>query len=772
MEQPMMMDEGGVPTASTDSTPTGDSLAGGQTARTTKGKTKSSRKRTLRKVRLTPNALLVMRKRYLKKDHKGEPAETPEELFWRVAQAIAEADANYGATEEEVEETAVRFYNLMTSLDFMPNSPTLMNAGTELGQLSACFVLPVGDSLEEIFEAVKHAAKIHQSGGGTGFSFSRLRPEGDVVKSTNGVASGPVSFMAVFDSATDTIKQGGRRRGANMGILRVDHPDIERFITCKHDNDRLTNFNISVAITDAFMKALEEDEEYDLVNPRTGEKTGRLSARKVFDQIVQSAWKNGEPGVIFIDTINKDNPTPHVGRIESTNPCGEQPLLPYESCNLGSINLSHMVKDGGIDYEHLKEVVWEAVHFLDNVIDVNKYPLAKIREMTLANRKIGLGVMGFADMLVALGIPYNSEEAVETAEEVMAFIQRESKAASAALGKTRGNFPNFKGSVHDPEKGGAGPYMRNATTTTIAPTGTISILAGCSSGVEPIFAVTFVRKVLDGEELLEVHPLFEKAAKEKGFYSRELMKRIASKASIQDFSEIPEEVRRVFVVAHDVTPEWHIRIQAAFQRHTDNAVSKTINFPNSATPQDVYDAYIQAYKSGCKGLTIYRDGSRDVQVLNIQKKPDYPQVEPRPRPDKTIGATERINTGCGKLYVTINRDEYGFCEVFAQMGKAGGCAYSQIEATARLISLALRSGVRIESIIRQLMGIRCPSPVWQNGEQILSCTDAIAKVLNHQAQANVESALQEMGACPDCGASVEHEGGCIVCRACGFSRCA
>jgi ribonucleoside-diphosphate reductase alpha chain len=768
----MMMDEGGVPTASTDSTPTGDSLAGGQTARTTMGKTKSSRKRTLRKVRLTPNALLVMRKRYLKKDHKGEPAETPEELFWRVAQAIAEADANYGATDEEVEETAVRFYNLMTSLDFMPNSPTLMNAGTELGQLSACFVLPVGDSLEEIFEAVKHAAKIHQSGGGTGFSFSRLRPEGDVVKSTNGVASGPVSFMAVFDSATDTIKQGGRRRGANMGILRVDHPDIERFITCKHDNDRLTNFNISVAITDAFMKALEEDEEYDLVNPRTGEKTGRLSARKVFDRIVQSAWKNGEPGVIFIDTINKDNPTPHVGRIESTNPCGEQPLLPYESCNLGSINLSHMVKDGGIDYEHLKEVVWEAVHFLDNVIDVNKYPLAKIREMTLANRKIGLGVMGFADMLVALGIPYNSEEAVELAEEVMAFIQRESKAASAALGKTRGNFPNFKGSVHDPEKGGAGPYMRNATTTTIAPTGTISILAGCSSGVEPIFAVTFVRKVLDGEELLEVHPLFEKAAKEKGFYSRELMKHIASKASIQDFSEIPEEVRRVFVVAHDVTPEWHIRIQAAFQRHTDNAVSKTINFPNSATPQDVYDAYIQAYKSGCKGLTIYRDGSRDVQVLNIQKKPDYPQVEPRPRPDKTIGATERINTGCGKLYVTINRDEYGFCEVFAQMGKAGGCAYSQIEATARLISLALRSGVRIESIIRQLMGIRCPSPVWQNGEQILSCTDAIAKVLNHQAQTNVESALQEMGACPDCGASVEHEGGCIVCRACGFSRCA
>ncbi|WP_084058721.1 vitamin B12-dependent ribonucleotide reductase [Desulfacinum hydrothermale] len=724
------------------------------------------------KPKLSSNAHVVLRKRYLKKDHKGEPVETPEELFWRVARAIAEADAHYGATAEEVEDTAVRFYNLMTALDFLPNSPTLMNAGTELGQLSACFVLPVGDSLEEIFEAVKHAAKIHQSGGGTGFSFSRLRPEGDVVKSTNGVASGPVSFMSVFDSATDTIKQGGRRRGANMGILRVDHPDIERFITCKHDNDRLTNFNISVAITDTFMKALEADEDYDLINPRSGEKAGRLSARKVFDQIVESAWKNGEPGVIFLDSINKDNPTPHVGLIESTNPCGEQPLLPYESCNLGSINLAHMVRDGRIDYEHLKEVVWEAVHFLDNVIDVNKYPLAKIREMTLSNRKIGLGVMGFADMLVSLGIPYNSEEAVETAEEVMAFIQKESKAASAELGKTRGNFPNFKGSIHDPAMGASTPTMRNATTTTIAPTGTISILAGCSSGVEPIFAVTFVRKVLDGEELLEVHPLFEKAAKEKGFYSQELMKKIASKGSIQDFSEIPEEVRRVFVVAHDVSPEWHIRIQAAFQRHTDNAVSKTINFPHSATIQDVYDTYLQAYKSGCKGLTIYRDGSRDAQVLNIQKEPEYPQVEPRPRPDKTIGATERINTGCGKLYVTINRDEYGFCEVFAQMGKAGGCAYSQIEATARLISLALRSGVRIEAIIRQLMGIRCPSPIWQNGEQILSCTDAIAKVLNHQAQANVESALQEMGACPDCGASVEHEGGCIVCRACGFSRCA
>jgi len=716
---------------------------------------------------LSENALVVLAKRYLKKNEQSEPIETPEELFWRVANAIAQADANYEGPDK-VEETAYKFYRLMGSLDFIPNSPTLMNAGRRLGQLSACFVLPVEDSIDSIFEAIKHAAMIHKSGGGTGFSFSRIRPENDKVLSTQGVASGPVSFMTVFDTATETIKQGGTRRGANMGILRVDHPDIERFITCKTDNDRLTNFNISITITDTFMEAVEKDTDYDLINPRTGERLKSLSARKVFDQIVQSAWKNGEPGVIFIDSVNRSNPTPHVGQIESTNPCGEQPLLPYESCNLGSINLAHMVKNGQIDLDHLAEVVWDATHFLDNVIEVNKYPLPKIEEMTMANRKIGLGVMGFADMLVALGIPYNSDQAVETAEQVMDFIQRESKAASGALAEKRGNFPNYPDSLYDhPDT----PYMRNATTTTIAPTGTISIIAGCSSGIEPVFAISFVRKVLDGQELLEVHPLFQQVARERGFYSDELMKRIAERGSIKNFMEIPEDVRRVFVVAHDVSPEWHIRIQAAFQKHTDNAVSKTINFPFKATSEDVRSAYIMAYKLGCKGLTIYRDGSREVQVLNIQRKPHYPQVEPRPRPDKTIGATERINTGCGKLYVTINTDEYGFCEVFAQMGKAGGCAYSQIEATSRLISLALRSGVKVESVIKQLMGIRCPSPVWKNGEQVVSCSDAIAKVLNHQAQTNIASIMDEMGACPDCGASVEHEGGCIVCRSCGFSRC-
>ncbi len=716
---------------------------------------------------LSGNALVVLKKRYLKKNDQNEPIETPEELFRRVAGAIAEGDAAFEG-REQVEETARRFFRLMTSLDFIPNSPTLMNAGRPLGQLSACFVLPVEDSIDSIFDAIKHAAMIHKSGGGTGFSFSRIRPENDQVLTTQGVASGPVSFMTVFDVATETVKQGGTRRGANMGILRVDHPDIERFITCKTDNDRMTNFNISVAATDVFMKAVKEDNEYDLINPRTVERVKSLPAMQVFDRIVQSAWKNGEPGLIFLDVMNRDNPTPGVGRIESTNPCGEQPLLPYESCNLGSINLAHMVEDGGIDYDHLKEVVWDGVHFLDNVIEVNQYPLPKIEELTRGNRKIGLGVMGFADLLIALGIPYDSEEAVQTAETVMAFIQEESKAASACLGKARGNFPNYRGSVYD---GPDTPFMRNATTTTIAPTGTISIIAGCSSGIEPLFAISFVRKVLDNQELIEVHPLFQETAKTQGFFSDEMMKRIAEKGSIRNLREIPEQVRQAFVVSHDVTPDWHIRIQAAFQKYTDNAVSKTINFPFSATPEDVRNAYLMAYDLGCKGLTIYRDGSRDAQVLNIQRKPQYPQVEPRPRPDTTSGITERINTGCGKLYVTVNWDEHGFCEVFAQMGKAGGCAYSQIEATSRLISLALRSGVKMEAIIRQLMGIRCPSPQWQNGEQIVSCSDAIAKVLIHNAQTTITAVQSLMGACPDCGAAVEHEGGCIVCRSCGFSRC-
>ncbi len=762
-------------------------------------------------IKLSANALVVLKKRYLAKNEKGEIIETPEELFWRVARTIARADALYGKSPEEIARTEAKFYALMANAYFLPNSPTLMNAGRSLGQLSACFVLPVEDSMDGIFNAVKCAALIHKSGGGTGFSFSRLRPKGDIVGSTSGVASGPVSFMMVFDMATEVIKQGGRRRGANMGILRVDHPDIEEFITCKEDNSRLTNFNISVAITDEFMRALKNDGFYSLVNPRTGEKVKELRAREIFDRIVEAAWRNGEPGVVFIDRLNASNPTPHLGNIESTNPCGEQPLLPYESCNLGSINLAKMCYHDGekmaVDYEKLRSVVWDAVHFLDNVIDVNKYPLPEIERMTLANRKIGLGVMGWADMLIQLGIPYDSEEAEKLAEDVMSFIQREAREASAELARERGNFPSYTGSIWDrPDT----PFMRNATTTTIAPTGSISIIAGCSSGIEPLFAVAFVRKVLDGTELVEVNEHFEKMARERGFYSEELMKKVAERGSVRDLDEVPDDLKRIFVTAHDISPEWHVRIQAAFQKYVDNAVSKTINFRRDATVDDVRKAYLLAYELGCKGITVYRDGSREQQVLSVpgkvQPTSPYPQVEPRPRPEVTQGVTMRINTGCGKLYVTINEDEYGICEVFAQMGKAGGCAYSQIEATGRLISLALRSGVKVESIIKQLMGIRCPSPAWQNGGSVLSCSDAIARALREYIEGKVKrgdispeakiqqspkreistdlkssiskifeltsrTASEKMGACPECGGAVEHEGGCIVCRSCGFSRC-
>jgi ribonucleoside-diphosphate reductase alpha chain len=645
-----------------------------------------------------------------------------------------------------------------------------MNAGRRLGQLAACFVLPVKDSIDSIFQTLRHTAMIHKSGGGTGFSFSSVRPANDTVLSTRGVSSGPISFMKVFDVATETVKQGGTRRGANMGILRVDHPDIEAFIHSKTNLVKLNNFNISVALTSSFMEALAEGKDYDLINPRAP-KRGRqqISARAVFTQIVHAAWQSGEPGILFLDRINKDNPTPQLGEIEATNPCGEQPLLPYEACNLGSINLARMVQDGKLDKAKLKRCVWQAVHFLDNVIEINKYPLPQIETMSKKTRKIGLGVMGFADLLISLGIPYDSKTAVRRAEQVMAFISCEARHASMALAQKRGNFPAYEGSVFDrPDT----PFMRNATTTTIAPTGTISIIAGCSSGVEPLFAVAYERRVLDGEVLLEIHPLFEHLAKKHGFYRKTLAEEIAQTGSIQDIKGIPDKIKRLYVTSHDIAPQWHIRIQAAFQKHTDNAVSKTVNVTKDATTEDVEKAFRLAYESGCKGVTIYRYGSRGRQVLNIGTgHGESAAIVPRTRPIRTTGVTERINTGCGKLYVTINEDDAGICEVFAQMGKTGGCASSQIEAAGRLISLALRSGVKVEAVVKQLTGIRCPSPIWQNGGMVLSCPDAISHVIENYMNIESVDSPAMMGACPDCGSAMEHDGGCLVCRSCGFSKC-
>jgi ribonucleoside-diphosphate reductase alpha chain len=1014
---------------------------------------------------ITKNAKTVLERRYLKKDDNGEPIETPRELFERVARAIAAAERQYGKSDLEVEKTAERFYELMARLEFMPNSPTLMNAGRELGQLSACFVLPIGDSMEEIFDAIKYTALIHKclvpetlvmtdcgctmlgdvephtwiethegmeavsekhsngtqevftvdteegnritgtalhrlmvleengnftwskigklrpgerlvmrlggwlggtldhiscdavdfvgtgaderlvsgneravcsflmrtfsdrgwitpqgivnvdagseklagdiqtmlfyigvptvrdhakitictrsgfqvfkekigfesillskrlaaidvddmvaemerigcahdepdddgyyfvtakqvvrmgkrevvdltipnahaylangfvshnSGGGTGFSFSRLRPANDSVKSTAGVSSGPISFMEVFNAATETIKQGGTRRGANMGILRVDHPDILQFITCKRDSTKLTNFNISVALTDKFMKAVEKNEEYDIINPRTKEPASKMKARKVFEMIVNMAWRNGEPGIVFIDRINRDNPTPKIGEIESTNPCGEQPLLAYESCNLGSVNLAKMLKfkDGGqaVDWDKLRDTVHQAVRFLDNVIDMNKYPLKQIENMTKANRKIGLGVMGFADMLLRMGVPYDSEDALELGRKIMKFIDDEGHKASVALAEERGSFPNFRESTL------AAGYakIRNATVTTIAPTGTISIISAASSGIEPIFAVAYVRNVMDKDILPEVNPIFEETAKERGFHSAELMKEIASKGSVKEVMTVPEDVRKLFRTALDISPGWHVKMQAAFQDHTDNAVSKTVNFPADATQKDVEDVYMTAYELGCKGVTVYRYGSREEQVLSVGSAPGMEGEEdegrtPRARPYVTRGSTQRIETGCGHLYVTINEDDRGLCEVFTQMGKSGGCTASQSEAIGRLISLALRSGIEPESIVKQLRGIRCPSPLWQPGGMVLSCSDAVAKALERFAKerdARVPREMSEGAAgeplpekqnyaekgdvcpeCPECGSMVEYVEGCVVCRTCGYSRC-
>ncbi len=565
--------------------------------------------------RLSRNALVILKHRYLRKDATGRVIERPSQLLERVARNIAQAEQRYDP-QAPIDLWAGRFYTLMAGLRFLPNSPTLMNAGRELQQLSACFVLPVADSLESIFDAVKQTALIHQSGGGTGFSFSQLRPKSDRVLTTSGVASGPVSFMRIFNMATEVIKQGGTRRGANMGILRVDHPDIEEFIAVKEQAQELANFNLSVAVTDAFMHAVERNLTYPLVNPRTGAAVTRLRARSIFDRIAAAAWRTGDPGMVFLDRINRDNPTPELESIEATNPCGEMPLLPYESCNLGSINLTTATRRVGrgvqIDWAALADAVRLAVRFLDNVIDQNAFPLSQIEQVTRANRKIGLGVMGFADLLILLGIPYDSDEGLKTAEQVMTFIHEESFAASRQLAKERGAFPEFARSRYARR---GEPPLRNATTTSIAPTGTLSILAGCSSGIEPLYAVQYVRTAIDSLQLKETHPLFVRMAKAAGCWSPAVRRAIGRRESIQAIRRIPIELRRLFVTAHDITPEWHVRMQAAFQRHTDNAVSKTINFPSTATVDDVKRAFLLAYREGCKGITVYRSTSRERQVL-------------------------------------------------------------------------------------------------------------------------------------------------------------
>jgi ribonucleoside-diphosphate reductase alpha chain len=753
---------------------------------------------------LMGNALAVLKKRYLKKNEKGEPVEEPIDMFRRVAGNIAEGEFRFKEGEEAqrlYEESMERFLQIMLSRKFMPNSPTLMNAGRELQQLSACFVLPVEDSIDGIYDTLKHQAIIHKSGGGTGFGFSRLRPKNDLVKSTMGVSSGPVSFMAIYDASTDKIKQGGTRRGANMGILRVDHPDIEEFITCKKDNAAVNNFNISVAITDAFMEAVEQDGDFDLVNPRSGEVARTVRARELFARVVEGAWLNGEPGVVFIDKINADNPTPQFP-IESTNPCSEAHLPPYDSCNLGSINLERFYREdtGDVDWGALRETVHTAVRFLDNVIEMNNYPLPEIDEMSRGNRRIGLGVMGFADLLIKLGITYDSEEGLAFAERVMKFIDDEAWEESRALAEERGVMPHYEGSRHEAR----GDRVRNATVTTIAPTGTISLIAGCSGGIEPLFAVAFMRRQAD-MELPDVNPEFVKLAKSRGFYSEELMKKIAEHGDVRGILEVPEDVRKVWVTSHDITPEWHVRMQAAFQKYTSMGISKTINLPSEASPKDVEDAYRLAYSLSCKGIAVYRDGSRDAQVLSTGKTekpgekptmtpaspeaPTAPPVSPpaegqqfsslaearNGRPRTLSGVTKKIRTGHGPLYVTMNNDEFGPRECFVILGKPGGTAAAFSDALGRMISLALTHGASPAEVVHQLRGIQDGHPAGVGPNAVLSVPDGVAKAMAEHYLVDEElpgtRELPIIGACPDCGSGLTRQEGCVVCHSCGYSKC-
>jgi ribonucleoside-diphosphate reductase alpha chain len=820
-------------------------------------------------VTLSSNARTVLAKRYLVKDKTGAATETPEDLFWRVATVVAEADGRYGAGEDAVAKTAEEFYGLMTQRRFEPNSPTLMNAGRPLGQLSACFVLPVEDALANgrngIYDTLKSMAIIHQSGGGTGFGFSKLRAKGSMVRSTTGVASGPISFMKLYDASTDAVKQGGTRRGANMGILRVDHPDVLEFISCKEDLTQITNFNISVAVTKKFMDAVKSKSAYDLIDPSTGAVVGQLDANMVWDKMILGAWRTGEPGCFFIDEANRYNPVPHLGAYEATNPCGEQPLLSYDVCNLGSINVGLYVTDGVMNWDAFRKDIQLSTHLLDNIIDANKYPLPEIDTLSKRIRRIGLGVMGFADMLIRLGIAYDSDEGVALGREVMRFLDVESKKESERLANERGPFPEWAKSIWGPDETCARDaegkrirpmqLLRNCNVTTVAPTGTISIIAGCSSGLEPIFAVAFMRNQA-GVMMPDVNEDFVAIAKREGWYSEALIERIAKEGHV-NFPEVPARWQKVFVTANAIAPEWHVKMQAAFQENCDSAISKTTNFSHAATVEDVRAIYEMAYDMKCKGVTVYRDGSRDAQVLSTgaTEKAAEKRKEPsagerreigelmgqmaekdaeidrlrkglydseaenlqrrakRARPEKLRGTTHRLETPLGTMFVNITEDDRNQpFEVFITLGKAGGSAMADAEAMGRLISLALRSGIPIMEVHKQLRGISSDRAVGLGPNKVLSVPDAIGIALEQwwrdkqgvqgdllgtpsagsvpipepvvvrttgqtggaQAQASFDSyngGETFMGTCPDCGSQLEYAEGCVKCHVCGFSEC-
>ncbi len=744
----------------------------------------------------------ILSRRYLRKNKQGKVVETEKQMFRRVANVAEAEEAKYGETKKQVKGYAEKFYQLMKRLEFLPNSPTLMNAGRPKGLLSACYVLPVPDSIDGIFDSIKQTALIQKAGGGTGFDFSGLRPTGDIVRSSGGKTSGPVSFWRVFSEATNAIQQGAFRRGANMGMMNLNHPDILKFITAKEDLFAFNNFNISVKVPDAFMKQLTDNpnEPHIVTNPRTKKRYAiphsidlhsysiddllpRDKATKdcytvkdIWDMIIQNAWATGEPGICFIDRVNKDNPTPHIGQIEATNPCGEQPLLFYESCNLGSINVLKFVngEKQDLDWDRLEKTIKLVVRLLDNVIDANHYPIPEIEKMTLGNRKIGLGIMGFADTLILLGIKYDSDQAEQFTEKLASFIQKHAHKASEELAKERGCFLNFKGSTWDTKHN---RKMRNAAVTTIAPTGTISLLAGCNGGIEPIFSIVSERKALDGEKFIQINELVEKLGTEQGWLTEKVRDLLSKGVAPKDIPEIPKKLSDVLVTAHEVSPEWHVRIQAAFQKYTDNAVSKTINLPSNATVEDVDKSFRLAYKHGCKGTTIYRDNSRDNQVISTTqkiKKSSSQNIIPRPRPRKTKGQTIKFRMGCGTLFVNVNKDDNGLCEVFANLGKAGGCP-AQSEATCRVVSASLRSGVDPKVLIEQLKGIRCLSTITRRKEKkdidVLSCPDAIAQAIEEVLGENIESEKVFMGRkCPVCAQLLRYESGCDVC-VCGYSSC-